>query len=173
MAEPVASQPAGATESATTGPSTTGTGAADQAGHRPPASRWRQVRGWLTAERLWVCLLGLSVLAVHDVGYMLRQPFWNDEAWVALSTRFPVSQLRETTSSTPIGWSLLLRLVSDHDGQTGRLLTLIFAALAVVAAYWLARGLAWPDRFSAILAASLAGVAVLLVPAMLVRDDLK
>lgn len=140
--------------------------------HAHPSSR-RLARTWLTAEHLWVTLLGLGVLAVHDVGYMLSQPFWNDEAWVALTTRFPLSQLTDTTSSTPIGWSLLLRLVTWHDGESSRLLTLAFAALAVAAGYWLARELGWPDRFSAVLAASLAGLSVLLVPAMLLRDDLK
>ena len=137
------------------------------------ARPWHLARARLTPEHLWVLLLGLGVLAVHDVGYMLSQPFWNDEAWVAVTTRFPLSQLPQTTSSTPIGWSLLLRLVTVPGGETSRLLPLAFAALAVAAGYWLARGLGWPDRFSAVLAASLAGLSVLLVPAMLLRDDLK
>ena len=99
---------------------------------------WQLARARLTAEHLWVLLLGLGVLAVHDVSYMLSQPFWNDEAWVALTTRFPLSQLPQTTSSTPIGWSLLLRLVTVHGGETARLLPLAFAALAVAA--WLLAG---------------------------------
>jgi hypothetical protein len=140
-----------------------------RAGQRARAS----ARARLTAEHLWVLLLGLGVLAVHDVGYMLSQPFWNDEAWVALTTRFPLSQLPQTTSSTPIGWSLLLRLVSGSASETGRLLPLVFAGLAVAAGYWLGRGLGWPDRFSAILGGTLAAVGVLLGPAMLLRDDLK
>ena len=88
----------------------------------------------LTAEHLAVLALGLLVVLVHNVGYLLRQPFWTDEAWVAVTTRFPLSQLRATTSSTPIGWSR--REVSVGAGL-------------------------------------LTAVAVLLVPAMLVRDDLK
>ena len=70
---------------------------------------------------------GLLVLVVHDVGYLLRQPFWTDEAWVAVTTRFPLSQLPATTSSTPIGWSALLRVVTVSRTQTGRLLPLGFA----------------------------------------------
>jgi hypothetical protein len=79
--------------------------------------RWRP-----TAEQLAVLLLGLLVLVAHDVGYMLRQSFWADEAWVAVSTRFPLSQLPATTSSSPIGWSALVRLVTVSGTQTARLL---------------------------------------------------
>jgi len=120
-----------------------------------------------------VLLLGLLVLVVHDVGYLLRQPFWNDEAWVAATTRFPLSQLPATTSSTPIGWSVLLRLLTVRGEQTSRLLPLAFAGAAVVIAYWFGRALGWPRREVSVAAGLLAGTAVLLVPAMLVRDDLK
>ena len=137
------------------------------------ARLWLLARARLTAEHVWVSLLGLGVLAVHDVGYLLSQPFWNDEAWVAVTTRFPLSQLPATTSSTPIGWSLLLRLVTVRGSESARLLPLAFAGLAVAAGYFLGRGLAWPDRLGAVLAGTLAGLGVLLVPAMLLRDDLK
>jgi hypothetical protein len=43
-----------------------------------------------TAEQVIVLGLGLLVLLVHDVGYLLGHPFWLDEAWVALTTRFPL-----------------------------------------------------------------------------------
>jgi hypothetical protein len=117
--------------------------------------------------------LGLLVLLVHDVGYILRQPFWTDEAWVAVTTRFPLSQLPATTSSTPIGWSALMRVFTVSGHQTGRLLPLAFAGLAVMVAYWLARGIGWQTREAAIAAGLLGAASVLLVPAMLVRDDLK
>jgi hypothetical protein len=120
-----------------------------------------------------VLVLALLVFVVHDVGYVLRQPYWTDEAWVAVTTRFPVAQLPALTASTPIGWSVLLRLVTFGPGQTGRILPLAFAALAVGPAYLLARRLDWPDRPAAIAAGLLAAVAVLLVPAILIRDDLK
>jgi hypothetical protein len=127
----------------------------------------------LTPEHLAVLALGLLVAVVHNVGYLLRQPFWTDEAWVAVTTRFPLSQLRETTSSTPIGWSLLLRLFTVRGEQTGRLLPLAFAGAAVIVAYWLGRGIGWRRREISVGAGLLTAIAVLLVPAMLVRDDLK
>ncbi|HEX3965615.1 MAG TPA: hypothetical protein VHZ03_54725 [Trebonia sp.] len=127
----------------------------------------------MTAEHLVVLVLGLLVLAVHNVSYMLNQPFWTDEDWVALTTKFPLSQLPATTSSTPIAWSVLLRLVTVSGTQTARLLPLAFAGAAVVAAYWLARRLDWSRREISVGAGVLAAIAMLLVPAMLIRDDLK
>jgi hypothetical protein len=130
------------------------------------------IRQRLTAEHLAAGVAGLLVLVVHDVGYLLSQPFWNDETWVAVTTRFPLSQLPATTSSTPIGWSALLR-VFPASGQTSRLLPLAFAGVAVVIGYWLARGLGWRQKDASVAAGLLAATGVLLVPGMLVRDDLK
>ncbi len=130
-------------------------------------------RRWPSAESLAVLLLGLLVLAVHDVGYLLRQPFWTDEAWVAVTARFPLSQLPATTSSTPIGWSALVRVVTVSGTQTARLLPLGFAGAAVMIAYWFARRIGWRWRAASVTAGLLAGIGVLLVPAMLVRNDLK
>ena len=149
-------------------PAQSSAGAAGLRARVRQAVRWRR-----TAEHLAVLLLGLLVLVVHDVGYLLRQPFWNDEAWVAVTTRFPLSQLPATTSSTPIGWSVLMRLLTVRGEQTSRLLPLAFAGAAVVIAYWFGRQLGWPRREASVAAGLLAGAAVLLVPAMLVRDDLK
>ena len=126
-----------------------------------------------SAEPLAVLLLGVLVLAVHDVGYLLRQPFWTDEAWVAVTARFPLSQLPATTSSTPIGWSALVRVVTISGTQTARLLPLGFAGAAVIIAYWFARRIGWRWRAASVTAGLLAGIGVLLVPAMLVRNDLK
>jgi hypothetical protein len=134
-------------------------------------TRWRFARpGW---EQLAVPLLGLLVLAVHDVPYMLRHPFWTDEAWVAATTRFPLSQLPATTSSTPIGWSALMRLFTMSGTQTSRLLPLAFAGAAVVVAYWFARRIGWRWEAASVAAGLVAAIGVLLVPAMLVRNDLK
>jgi len=143
------------------------------------ASRARHARGrgaarrWMTPERTVVFGLGLLVLVVHDVGYALGQPFWVDEAWVAVTTRFPLAQLPAITSSTPIGWSMVLRVFTVGGDQTSRLLPLAFAGAAVVVAYWFARGLGWRSRDASVIAALLSGFGVLLVPAMLVRNDLK
>ena len=117
--------------------------------------------------------LALLVLAVHDVGYIFSQPYWTDEDWVALTTKFPLSALPATTNSTPIGWSVLIRFFTVSGTQSARVVPLAFAAAAVVVAYWFARGLDWPRREASIGAALLAGIAMLLSPAMLIRDDLK
>ena len=131
-------------------------------------TRWRP-----TLEQLAVLSLGLLVLLVHDVGYMLRQSFWTDEAWVAVTTRFPLPQLPATTSSSPIGWSVLVRLVTVSGTQTARLLPLAFAGAAVVTAYWFARRIGWRSEVESVAAGLAAALGVLLVPAMLVRNDLK
>jgi hypothetical protein len=131
------------------------------------------IRQRLTAEHAVVLALGLLVLVVHDVGYMLSQSFWTDEAWVAVTTRFPLSQLLATTNSTPIGWSVLLRGVTEPATQTSRLLPLAFAGGAVIIAYWFARRLGWRWTPASVAAGLTAAIGVLLVPAMLHRNDLK
>lgn len=139
-----------------------------------PAARQRPGgRRLVTAEQLGVLALGLLVLVVHDVGYVLGQPFWTDEAWVAVTARFPLSQLLATTSSTPVGWSALARVFTAGGDQAARLLPLAFAGAAVIIAYWLARRLGWQWKAASVGAGLLAALGVLLVPAMLVRDDLK
>ena len=131
-------------------------------------ARWRP-----RPEHAFVLMLGLLVLVVHDVASMLQHPFWLDEAWVAVTTRFPLSQLPATTSATPIGWSVVLRVFTLGGDQTSRLLPLAFAGAAVVVAYWFARRLDWRSPEASVMAGLLAGIGVLLAPAMLVRGDLK
>jgi hypothetical protein len=133
----------------------------------------RPVWRLLTSEYMLVLALGLLVLAVHDVGYMLRQPYWNDESWVAITARLPLSRLAADTSTTPIGWSLLARTLTFGRSESARMLTLVFSGAAVMTGYWLARRLDWKNRASAVLAGLLAAAGVLLVPAMLMRSDLK
>jgi hypothetical protein len=131
---------------------------------RRPA-RWRRVGAVVV-----VVALATSVLAVHDVGYMLHYPYWLDESWVADSIRAPLGRLPFLTSSTPLGWTLMLRLVPGAaHGENARLLPLFFSALAVVAGYVLGEEL----KLNRYLSGLLVGCAVLLAPAMLVRDDLK
>jgi hypothetical protein len=117
--------------------------------------------------------LALATFLVHDVGYVLRTPYWVDEAWVAVQDRYPLGDVRQLTSSTPIGWSLLQRWVPGSGPQRGRMLPLVFAAGAVAAAYWLAGSLPWPNRGWSLLAGTGAATATLFAPSLLVRDDLK
>jgi hypothetical protein len=118
-------------------------------------------------------VLAVATFFVHNVGYMLSLPFWTDEAWVAISTRLPLGQLAKVTASTPIGWSLLLRFVFFGGQQGLRMVPLMFAALAVLAAYVYVRSLPWPSVSVGRLAAVLAGCAALMMPSALARDDLK
>jgi hypothetical protein len=140
---------------------------------RGPRGWARAIRRRLTFEHLVVLVLALLVLAVHNVGYIFSQPYWTDEDWVALTTKFPLSALPATTNSTPIGWSVLIRFFSVSGTQSARVVPLAFAGAAVVVAYWFARRLDWSRREVSIGAGLLAGIAMLLVPAMLIRDDLK
>lgn len=117
--------------------------------------------------------LGLLVLLAHDVGYMLHAPYWNDEVWVAVSTKAPLHDVPAVIASTPIGWDLLLRLAPVGHPQAGRMVPLAFAGLAVVAAYWFIRTLPWPSVTTARLTATAAAVMALLSPSALIRNDLK
>jgi hypothetical protein len=120
-------------------------------------------------EPVLALLVAACVLLVHDVPYLLRTPYWLDEAWVAVSTRAPLGHLSRVTSATPIGWTFLLRLVPGSGQQDQRLLPLLFAGLTVLAAYGFGRTL----RLLPVITGLLAAGAALLVPTMLVRDDLK
>lgn len=120
-----------------------------------------------------LAVLVAGTFVVHNVGYVLSRPFWNDEAWVAVTTRYPLHALPATTSSTPIGWSYLLRLMIVGGQQRLRLLPLLFAAACVAAGYLLVRMLPWPDSRYRRLSAALAGLCVLTAPALTIRNDLK
>jgi non-canonical purine NTP pyrophosphatase (RdgB/HAM1 family) len=123
----------------------------------------------LIRDILLAAVLGIAVLVVHDVGYMLRHPFWIDESWVADSVRARIGLAPTLSSATPLGWTVLLRLVPWGGFEKLRLVPLGFTVLAAVAGYWLGREL----RLSRYLTGVLTGAAVLLAPAMLLRDDLK
>jgi hypothetical protein len=114
-------------------------------------------------------LVGLSVLLVHDVPYLLHHSFWIDEAWVADTVRARVGLTPSLASSTPLGWTYLLRLVPFGGPQRLRLVPLGFTTLAAAAGYLFGREL----RLTRFATGILTGAAVLLSPAMLVRDDLK
>jgi hypothetical protein len=135
-----------------------------------PALRTRRI-GWL--DGVLVAALALATFAVHDVHYVLNHPFWTDEAWVAVQSRFSLGALPRLTSTTPIGWSFLIRLVPAGGQQRARLVPLLFALLTVLVAYWFAYNLPWRARWQSSIAGVLGGGAALLAPSMLIRDDLK
>jgi len=113
--------------------------------------------------------VGLAVLIVHDVPYLLHQSFWVDEAWVADTVRARIGLTLSLSSSTPLGWTYLLRLVPFGGAERLRLVPLLFTMLAAAAGYLFGREL----RLTRFVTGILTGAAVLLSPAMLVRDDLK
>jgi hypothetical protein len=128
------------------------------AGSRP--GRWEALPA--------LALAGLTFL-VHDVGHLLAAPYWLDEAWVADSTRAPLPDLPHLTGPTPIGFAALLRLSVLGGEQRARLVPLVGFAVAVLLAYALGRRGPLPRPVGGTLAA----VAVLLAPHVLVRNDLK
>jgi hypothetical protein len=105
----------------------------------------------------------------HDPHRMLTQPLWADENWVAVSTRAPVDQVLRLTASTPVLFTLLLRVVPHSSPQGLRLLALAFTLAAVVPAWFLGREIDRRSRLTPILVAT--GVA--LGATMLIRHDLK
>ncbi|WP_432840981.1 hypothetical protein [Dactylosporangium sp. CA-092794] len=132
------------------------------------------VRGRLRSylpDIAWLGAVFGAFFAVNDLSMWMTAPYWQDEAWVALSTRVPLSDLPQITSSTPLGWSLLLRLVADPGSF--RLVPLAFALIAVVAAYALGRLLPWRTRVESMLAGAACAGAVVLLPAQQLRHDLK
>ena len=77
------------------------------------------------------------------------------------------------SASTPVAFSLLLRPPTILGDQAPRLVPLAFSAASVIVGVLLAGSLPWPTRSSKTFACSAVGLAVLLTPAMLVRNDLK
>jgi hypothetical protein len=114
-------------------------------------------------------LLALAVLLVHDLPYLLDRPFWLDEAWVADTVRARLGLVPSLSSSTPLGWAFLLRLVPFGGPERLRLIPLAFAMLAAATGYLFGREL----RLTRFATGILTGAAVLLSPALLVGDDLK
>ncbi len=92
------------------------------------------------AER--VAAVGAGVAAVVGAGYrwhdLSRWGFWNDEAWVAISTRVEgFSQFLLSMATTPIAWGALLRPLAllPHPELSLRLLPFACSVLTL--------GLAW------------------------------
>lgn len=116
-----------------------------------------------------VALLALAVVARRP-DYLLSHSFWLDEGWVIDSVRAPLRQIGLMTTSTPVGWTLLLRAVPPLGGpERYRLLPLAFAVATVVLAWLLARRLGRLGVLRAVVAAA----CLALLPASLARHDLK
>lgn len=118
-------------------------------------------------------LLSAAVFVVHPLSFALHHPLWLDEAWVATLARAPWPRAYALSSSTPLGWLVLLRLVPGGRGEQLRLVPMFFSAAAVAAAYVVGRSLPWPSEVYKRVAGAGVGLAVLLAPVSLVRNDLK
>ncbi|MFC0528667.1 hypothetical protein [Phytohabitans kaempferiae] len=146
-----------------------------------PAASEAAATGRRRSGRRWradlAVLLGLLALVpvVHSIGPTLRTPFWLDESWVAMSMRGSLGEAFDVTGPTPIGWTLLMRLIpGDGDGgERLRLLPAAFLAGSVVAGYALGRLLGWQRRAYAVVAGLMGAAGALLLPAQQVRHDLK
>jgi hypothetical protein len=117
-----------------------------------------------------VCLITVPLL--HQVGPLLRQPYWLDEAWVAVSTKAGFADVPWTTASSPIGLTALVSLLPAY-GQIARLIPLAFLAGSVIGGYAFGRVLGWPTRARSIIAGAAGAAAALLLPAQFARHDLK
>jgi hypothetical protein len=133
-------------------------------------------RAWRARAATALALLALVAIAIklRQPDYLLRHSFWLDESWVVDSVRAPLSQARLMTASTPLGWTLLLRLMPPFpdDPERYRLIPLAFGAASVLPAWWLGARLA-AGGWRRWVAAGLVALAVAAAPAALARHDLK
>jgi len=152
------------------GPARTGAAPLPGADDQPAAVAGRPQPGGLNViDFCLAAAIGLAVLVVHDVPYLLHQSFWVDEAWVADTVRAPIGLTKSLASSTPLGWTYLLRLVPFGGPERLRLVPLAFAMLTAAAGYLFGRELGL-GRYST---GILTGAAALLSPALLFANDLK
>jgi len=128
---------------------------------------------WDRYDTAIVTVASIVTIFVHPVRTMLKHPFWLDEAWVAALTRAPLTRLPRLSSSAPVGFVALLKLVPGSGLQRGRLVVLGFSVLTVAATYVLTRTLGWQRQSSARFAATAATFVVMLAPLSLIRNDLK
>jgi hypothetical protein len=129
--------------------------------------------GWDRWDSLVVIGAVVATIAVHPVHLVLTRPYWLDEAWVAVLTRVPFSQMRHHSASTPVGFITLLRLVPGSGLQRARVIPLMFSAATVVMAYIFVRACRWESKVWARFAATAAALVVMVAPLSLGRNDLK
>jgi hypothetical protein len=122
------------------------------------------------SDALAIAVLVLLFFVVHNVPQYVGAPYWLDESWVALAPRFGLGHLMQSTSSTPVGWTLLLWLLPlDYL----RVVPLAFQLLQLPVAYVLGRRLGWSEGRQGVLAGLASGAVVLLMPFQQTRHDLK
>ncbi len=123
-------------------------------------------------EGVAITALAALVFVVHPYGNLTHHPYWADESWVALLSTAPLSRWIGLSSSTPLGWLLIVH-AAPVNRDSLRIVPLLFAAGDVVMAYLFVRSLPWKSAGVARFTGTIAGAAVLLAPISLIRNDLK
>lgn len=131
---------------------------------RPSGPRPRQ-------EALLVLALVAVAVVVRRPWVVLGHPLSVEEGWLAAAVRTPLRLAAEVTSTAPLGWTLLLRLLPAGGApERLRLLPLALAAAAVIPAYLLGR---LALRAAPVVGGLVAGLAVALAPSLLARSELR
>jgi hypothetical protein len=139
---------------------------------REPATE-RAARVGRVIDASLAVALAAGVLLVQSLHTLLQHPFWLDEAWVADLVKAPLSRQIALSSSTPVGWAVLLRLVPGRGAQRLRVLPLAFEGATAALAFVFVRGLNWGSVNRGRAAGVIAGGAVLLAPMSIAQNDLK
>lgn len=110
----------------------------------------------------------------HDMGYLLSWPLSGDESWVVIAKLFPLSDLPILSSSAPVGWNLLVQGFGVFGLTGGRILTEMFAAASVVAAFYAGRlSPVRPVGMPSVVMGAATATIIALTPATLIRVDVK
>jgi len=139
----------------------------------PPRMALRRPR---TGTRLALVVAGsLAIVAItQDIPYLLSWPLWGDEAWVVLSRLFPIADLPTLASSSPVLWNLIVQFFSLFGDTGGRVLTLLFHAAAITAAFYAGRWMPWrPPGITPTALGVVTALGVALAPGTLARVDIK
>lgn len=129
--------------------------------------------GFERVDRRLAALGAVLAVLLHPIRALLHEPYWLDEMWVASLSRAPLAQQLRLSSSTPIGWVLLVKLVPGGVDAPLRLVPLAFGVATIPLAYAFGRLLPAPTVAVARVTGVVTGVMVMLAPAVLVRNDLK
>jgi len=144
-----------------------------KAGDAGRAHAVRSGTGWTLFDTGVIAVAVSATFALRPLHILLSRPYWFDESWPAALSRAPWSKLIGLSSSAPVGFIALVKLMPGSSDQRGRLVAIAFVAVSVATTYALTRSLEWTSRASARAAAAVAALVVMLAPATLRRNDLK
>ena len=128
---------------------------------------------WDRYDTLVALGVAVATFFVHPIHLVLTHTYWFDEAWVGGPDPPAVEEHAATSSSTPVGFVALLRLVPGTGLQRARIVVLLFSTGTVVMAYAFPRSLQWASTMRARFAGVVAALVAMLAPLSLGRNDLK